>query len=233
MTAFAWMRQCTDLFLAALGRLGDDELDRPSGLPGWSRRHLLAHVGFNACALRRLAARARTGEPHQMYGSAEQRASEIATGATWDGPRLRAFVAESAAELAADLNDLDNRQWRTSVVTAQGRAVPATEIPWLRTREVAVHSVDLAGPVTFDDLPTDLCLALIDDVVARRSSRRQDPPVVLNASTGRTWTMGTGRAPVSVVGTPGQLARWLTGRGTGDLRRAHSDVPLPQLTPWL
>ena len=29
------------------------------------------------------------------------------------------------------------------VVTAQGRTVPATEIPWLRAREVYVHVVDL------------------------------------------------------------------------------------------
>jgi maleylpyruvate isomerase len=233
MTALAWMHQCTDLFLAALTRLSDDELGRPTALPGWSRRHLLAHVGFNARALQRLTVWARTGEPHPMYGSPEQRATEIATGATWDGPRLRAFVSDSAAELAADLDGLDDGQWRAVVVTAQGRTVPATEIPWLRTREVAVHAVDLGGPVTFDDLPTDLCLALVADVVARRSSLRRDPPVTLRASTGQTWTIDTGPDPVSVAGSPAQLARWLTGRGPGGLRPEHPDLPLPVLTPWL
>src|SRR5438105_774245 len=80
------------------------EPSEPSALPGWMRRHVLAHVGYNALALQRLAAWARTGEPHPMYGSTGQCASEIAEGATWDGPRLRAFVADTAARLAADLD---------------------------------------------------------------------------------------------------------------------------------
>jgi maleylpyruvate isomerase len=226
------MRDGTELFLSAVAELGADELGEPSGLPGWTRRHLLAHVGFNARALRRLAAWARTGEPQPMYGSAEQRSAEIAEGATWDGPRLRAFVADTAADLAADLDALDERQWGTSVVTGQGRTVPATEIPWLRTREVAIHAVDLRGSVTFDTLPVDLLVAVIDDVVARRSSQRRDPPIALRSNTGRTWVIDTGPDPVPVTGSPAQLARWLTGRGAGDLR-AHRGLPLPSLTPWL
>lgn len=226
------MRQGTEWFLAALADLGDDELAEPSALPGWTRRHLVAHVGYNALALRRLATWARTGKPHRMYGSAEQRTSEIAEGATWDGPRLRAFVTQTATGLAADLDALDDLQWGTPVVTAQGRTVPATEIPWLRTREVAIHAVDLRGSVTFRSLPVDLLEAIIDDVVARRSSRRRDPPVAVRSITGRTWTIDTGPDPLPVTGSPALLAGWLTGRGAGDLRLADGG-PLPDLTPWL
>jgi maleylpyruvate isomerase len=219
-----WMRQGTDLFRSALAELNDGELAEPSALPGWTRRHVLAHVGYNARALQRLAAWARTGEPHPMYGSAEQRNAEIADGATWDGPRLRAFVQDTAADLDADLDALTDQQWATEVVTAQGRTVPATDIPWLRAREVAIHAVDLRGSVSFDALPVDLLEAIIGDVVVRRTGQRRDPPMAVRSSTGRTWLIDTGPDPVSVAGGPAELAGWLTGRGAGDL---------PPLTPWL
>jgi maleylpyruvate isomerase len=223
-TSHVWMRQGTDAFLSAVADLSNDELAEPSALPGWTRRHVLAHVGYNARALRRLAAWARTGDPQPMYGSADQRAAEIAEGAMWDGARLRAFVRDTAADLDADLDALDDRQWATQVVTAQGRTVPATEIPWLRTREVAIHAVDLRSSASFDALPVDLLEAIIEDVVARRSTLRRDPPVVVHSTTGRTWLIDTGADPVAVSGSPAQLARWLTGRGADDL---------PHLTPWL
>ena len=62
MTARAWMDLGTKLFLATLDGLTDAELDRPTALPGWSRRHVVAHVHYNAEALRRLVHWAATGE---------------------------------------------------------------------------------------------------------------------------------------------------------------------------
>jgi maleylpyruvate isomerase len=78
--------------------------------------------------------------------------------------------------------------------------------------------------VSFDALPVDLLEALIDDVVARRSSERRDPPMSVRSTTGRTWLIDTGPDPLRVTGSPAELVRWLTGRGAGDL---------PPLTPWL
>jgi maleylpyruvate isomerase len=242
--SLAWMRQGTELFLRTMAALDDDELAEPTALPGWSRRHVVAHVGFNARALQRLVEWARTGRPHPMYTSAEQRASEIDAGATWDARRLRRLVIDSAADLAADLDTLNDERWHATVVTAQGRSVPATEIPWMRTREVAIHAVDLGGSTTFEDLPDDLCEAIIDDVVTRRSGQRRDPAIVVHTLTGRTWTVdgpadqdegdeGAPAGPISVTGSPAQLARWLTGRGAGELRTAGDDRPPPALTPWL
>lgn len=227
-----WMQQGTDLFSGAMSGLDDQDLSAPTELPGWSRRHVLAHVGFNALALRRLALWARTGEPHPMYASSEQRAAEIAEGATWDGARLRVFVATSAERLAADLERLDDQAWRREVVTAQGRTVPATEIPWMRTREVAVHAVDLGAGVTFDELPDDLLEALVDDVAVRRSTVGRDPALRLHSTSGRTWTIDGGGDRVDVTGTPAALARWLTGRAGGGLQTPEHRT-LPSLTPWL
>ena len=34
----------TKLFLGTLTAMGDSDLDRPTALPGWTGRHLVAHV---------------------------------------------------------------------------------------------------------------------------------------------------------------------------------------------
>ena len=80
------------------------------------------------------------------------------------------------------------------MVTAQGRTVAATEIPWMRTREVAVHAVDLAAGVDFEDLPEELCLALITDISRLRSARGRDPALQLRSGS-HAW-------PVTGDGTP-------------------------------
>lgn len=230
----AWMHRGTSLFLGVMARLDDAELASATALPGWSRSHVLAHVGFNARALQRLVRWAETGQHTPMYASPQQRAAEIAGGATWDAVRLRRFVADSAADLAADLDALDDVSWRAEVVTAQGRTVAAEEIPWMRTREVAVHAIDLDAGTTFADLPQDLCEALVDDVVTRRSNLRKDPPVALCSTTGLAWTLSgaDARQPVVVTGDPGSLARWLTGRGADGVHTSDGSA-LPVLTPWL
>lgn len=185
-----WMDEGTKLFLTALDGLTDDELDRATELPGWSRRHLVAHVHYNAEALRRLASWARTGVESRMYADADQRTSEIEAGAALPADRLRALVRSSAAELADDLDALSEEAWRRQVVTAQGRTVPATEIPWMRTREVAVHAVDLGAGITFAALPQELNAALVADVVKKRAASGE-------AAALAAWLTGRAReAPV-------------------------------------
>ena len=82
-----------------------------------------------------------------MYSSPEQRAADIEAGAQPSpqetcapGWRLRHSWLPACAGLVAE-------QWQRPVRTAQGRTVPATEIPWLRAREVMVHAVDLDAGV--------------------------------------------------------------------------------------
>lgn len=186
MTARKWMDEATALFLDCLDRLSDEDLDAPTSLPGWTRRHVVAHVHYNARALARLVAWAATGTEHPMYASPEQRAAEIETGSSLAPTELRRLVRESANDLAAALDGLAPHGWLAAVVTAQGRIVEATEIPWLRTREVAVHAVDLNAGVRFDDLPPELTAALLTDVVAKRAAAGDGPA----------------------------LAAWLTGRST-------------------
>ena len=228
-----WMREGTDGLLATVDHLCDDELAAPSALPGWSRRHVLAHVGFNAAALRRLASWARTGTPSPMYASKEQRAEEIRDGSCWPAGRLRQLLHDGATSLADDLAALTPQEWSREVVTAQGRTVPATEIPWLRTREVVVHAVDLAAGVDFRDLPVDLCEALVGDIAVLRSARGDGPALALASPSGSTWAVTGAGAATAVSGEPPELVGWLTGRRGPDRIRLGHGHPVPVLGPWL
>ena len=85
------VRLGTAAFRRALARLSDDDFDAPSGLPGWTRQYVVAHVGYNARALARLVTWAATGVEHAMYSSPDARETEIALGATLRPHALRSL----------------------------------------------------------------------------------------------------------------------------------------------
>ncbi|MES9500576.1 maleylpyruvate isomerase family mycothiol-dependent enzyme [Streptomyces koyangensis] len=201
--ARAWARTGTELLLDAVAGLDEDAFSVPSLLPGWSRKHLVAHVAANADALGNLVHWAATGEERPMYASPEERAAGIAKGPTLSVDELRSWLAASAHKLAAGLDGLTDEQWGREVVTAQGRTVPATELPWMRAREVCVHAVDLGtGVVTFADLPQGFLTALVAEIGAKRG----------------LVELPDGPLP--------EVAAWLAGR-------PHSLAGAPELGPWL
>lgn len=223
-----WMRDGTRRLLADVAGLPDAALEAATALPGWSRRYLLSHVAANAGALRNLVHWARTGEERRMYASAEQRDADIAAGAALPAAELRAWVGSSAVALAADLDALPAGAWDAKVITAQGLTRSASEIPWMRDREVCIHAVDLAAGTTFADLPEEFLAALLDDVTARRSAQGGGPALAVAATdTGHSWEV-TGRgAPVPVSAPLADLAAYLTGRPAPALPAA------PGLPAWL
>jgi maleylpyruvate isomerase len=223
----AWCAVGTELLSGALDRLGDDELDGPSVLPGWSRRHVLAHLACNAEGLQRLASWARTGEETPMYASMQQRERDIVVGSARPAGELRAWVAESAAALAKDLDALPDAAWSAQVRTSQGRLVPAVEISWLRVQELFVHSIDLDAGVGFADLPADVCQELLGRVAQRRSAKGDGPALAVHAEdAGASWQVTGSGEPVPVSAPSAVLAAWLTGRPV-------QPPPGPALPPWL
>ncbi|MER5990931.1 MULTISPECIES: maleylpyruvate isomerase N-terminal domain-containing protein [Streptomyces] len=201
--ARAWARTGTELMLDAVAGLDEAAFSAPSVLPEWTRKHLVAHVAANADALGNLVHWAATGEQTPMYASAEERAAGIAKGPTLSADELRSWLTTSAHELAEGLDRLTDEQWHREVVTAQGRTVPATELPWMRAREVCVHAVDLGtGVVTFADLPKGFLTALVGEIRAKRGlTELPDGPLP-------------------------EVAAWLAGR-------PHTLADAPELGPWL
>ena len=155
-------RRGTAYFARKLNELRDDEFDAPSLLPGWSRRHLIAHVGYNARAIVRLTEWADTGIEQPMYESSEARWREIEYGATLSPVALRNLSEHAAVHLNVQWRDLSDDAWRADVRTSQGRVVPASTTVWMRTREVWLHAVDLNNGGSFTHFPA----ALIDRICA-------------------------------------------------------------------
>ena len=174
MTARQWMDDGTALVLERLAVLTDAQLDEPTALPGWTRKHVVAHLHFNALGLQRLVAWAATGVETPMYPSAQARAEQIEDGTHLPAAQLRSAIATSAADLAAALDALDPAASAAIVVTNSGRRLPAAEIPWMRAREVWIHGVDL-GVATFDDMPTEFLVALVTETAGRRAESGEGP----------------------------------------------------------
>ncbi|MQA60718.1 MAG: maleylpyruvate isomerase family mycothiol-dependent enzyme [Actinophytocola sp.] len=204
-----WAEEGTDLCARAVDGLEEEQYAEGTTLPGWTRAQLVAHLAANAEALRNLAHWAATGEETPMYSSPEQRNADIEAGASRPPAVLRNLFHEEAGALAADLARLAEEQWVHTIRTAQGREVPASEIPWLRAREVMVHVVDLGTGVSFADLPEDFLHALEADICAKRGKRATD-----------------------VEGTLAARVGYLAGRTTWGVTGADGS-PAPELPPWL
>ncbi|GAA6525416.1 maleylpyruvate isomerase family mycothiol-dependent enzyme [Intrasporangium sp. DVR] len=228
------MAQGTALFRSALDSVTDEQLAGPTSLPGWTGTHVVAHVAANAEALGNLVTWARTGHETPMYSSPDQRNADIEAGATRPAAELREWVNSSAADLEAGLAGLSEQQWQREVRTAQGRLVPATEIPWMRAREVMVHAVDLGGSVGYADLPAEFHAELIDDIVAKRSASADGPALHLAPTDDeRRWDVSGAGEPTTVRGPLGDLAAYLTGRPATGLVADGAEGHLPDLPRWL
>lgn len=221
-----WVAAGSSLLLDALHTLGDAALDAATALPGWSRRHLLGHVASNAEALGRLLSWAGTGVESRMYASPDQRAADIESGSARPVAQLRDAVGRGVVDLDRAVAALPERAWSAEVVTAQGRTVPAREVPWMRAREVCVHAVDLGTGRTFADLPAAFCRQLVGDVARWRAARGDGRALVLEATdTGQVWQVA-GTGPAQRVHLPvADLAAWITGR--------TNRTDLPTLSGWL
>ncbi len=228
--ALRWTREGTALVGRVVAELTDAQFGEPSLLPGWSRATLLGHVGLNAVALGNLVIWAATGVETPMYGSMEQRNADIERASLEAPADLVARFRTSAADLDAAMAHLSAAAWETEVRTAQGRVVPASDIPWLRAREVLIHAVDLAGSVDWADLPEDFLRTLIAEIAAHRSRVGTGPALRIEAPDGTEWAVeGTGDA-ASVWGPVPALAAYLAGRETADVT---ADGGPPVLPPWI
>ena len=226
----ALARRGTAYFARRLMELRDDELDAPSLLPGWTRRHLIAHVGYNARAVARLVEWARTGVETPMYASDTQRGEEIAFGSTLPARALRHLVEHATVHLNVEWRDLDESGWKARVVTAQGRTVPARETAWMRAKEVWVHAVDLDNGGSFLDFPAEMIDGIIADVFRVWARRSEDVALIVRPDDRETEASFGQGGPV-VTGSAADLARWLAGRGARRLTPLGAGE-LPVIPRW-
>ncbi|AII11453.1 maleylpyruvate isomerase family mycothiol-dependent enzyme [Rhodococcus opacus] len=208
-------RRGTAYFAQRLAELSDEQLSEPTGLAGWSRRHLVAHVGYNAAALCRLLDWAASGVQTPMYASAEQRGREIAEGATLSAAALRNLFDHTVARLDEKWRTLPASAWDAQVRTAQGRTVPASETAWMRTREVWIHAVDLGNGGRFGDFPDIVLESLLTDIVGMWRRKDLGAGLIVTVDGGEPVAVQPDSPPVGKVSGPlAAVVRWAAGRGT-------------------
>ncbi|WP_369033989.1 maleylpyruvate isomerase family mycothiol-dependent enzyme [Streptomyces adonidis] len=231
VTVLGWVEDGQRRLQQAIDALPPTGVAEPSALPGWTRGHLLTHLARNADALVNLLTWARTGTPTPMYASPDQRATDIDAGAARPLAEQLSDVRESAARFAEAAGALTEDAWSATVTSGQGRQIPASEVPWLRAREVWIHLVDLRVGVDMDVLPPDLAWALVKDVAGWMSARvGPEDGAALTADGHGTVVLGTPSASgAAVSGPPHALAAWLTGRGGAEELRGD----LPKLPRWI
>lgn len=227
----SWAEQGSEAFLSQMALVSDDSFRAPSKLPGWTYAHIVAHVAHNAKGISNLVNWARTGVETPMYPSREVRDAEIEQSSTLEPSRLREFASQSDQHLRAGFAAMGAEEWSAEVVTAQGRKVAATELPWMRAREVWIHGVDLDAGLTFDDFPESMIDALIGDIAGQRERQGEFALLIAPTDRERSWTMkAEGKTPLTVRGSAADLSRWLAGRGDAGV---EADGPIPGIGGWL
>jgi maleylpyruvate isomerase len=225
-------RRGTAFFARKLNELSDAELDGGTRLPEWTRRHVVAHVGYNARAIARLIEWAATGVETPMYSSTEARNHEINFGATMSPIALRNLFDHSAVHLSVEWRDLPDANWANQVRTAQGRIVRASETVWMRTREVWVHTVDLDNGATFADIPATVLERLLRDITGAWKKRGTDTGLLIRVDGTGTQNkeplrFGDTSAtnPTTIAGPLPAVVEWATGRGSNGRN--------PAAPPWI
>ena len=227
-------RRGTAFFGRKLKELSDDELDAPSLLPGWTRAHVIAHVGYNARAIARLIEWANTGVETPMYSSRQARNEEIDYGATLSPIELRDLYEQSANHLDVAWRDTPQEAWGHEVKAAQGYTAPATETVWWRTREVWIHAVDLDNGASFADMPADVLERLLQDITGAWHKRGDDKDLRLEVlDSGGVTHLGDTAAvdPVIVTGSLPDITAWAAGRSTRGITSNRTDTP--QAPRWI
>ncbi|HXF01568.1 MAG TPA: maleylpyruvate isomerase family mycothiol-dependent enzyme [Arthrobacter sp.] len=227
-------RRGTAFFGRKLKELSDDELDAPSLLPGWTRAHVIAHVGYNARAIARLIEWANTGVETPMYSSRQARNEEIDHGARLSPIELRDLYEQSANHLDVAWRDTPQEAWENEVKSAQGLTVPASETVWWRTREVWIHAVDLDNGASFGDMPADVLERLLRDITEAWHHRGDDQDLRLEVlDSGGVTHLGDAAAadPVIVTGSLPDITAWAAGRPARGIASNRPDTP--QAPRWI
>ncbi|GAA4717307.1 maleylpyruvate isomerase family mycothiol-dependent enzyme [Nocardioides conyzicola] len=223
------LTEATRRLIRTTDGLADEEYAGPSGLPDWTRGHVLAHLTLNAEGMAGAIGGILEGERTPMYASQEARDADIAELAVASPTVIRARLLGATTDLADALDAVPDDQWDTTIDRVPGgRTFPAGDLPRMRLQEVEIHHADLAAGYSRTDWPAAFPVLLLDGLSMKGVSA--DLSFHAHASDlDRTWTFGEGGP--TVTGTAADLGWWLTGRGTGDGLTSDSGS-LPQIGTW-
>jgi maleylpyruvate isomerase len=156
----------TALLLDTVSALTDDDVRRPSLLPGWTRGHVLTHLARGADALRNLI------EGRAAYASQEARDAAIEAGAGRAVADLIEDVRATAAAFRESALAQSDDSWTRRVDVLGHGSFPASQILVRRLVEVELHHVDLDAGYRPSDWPTTFNqLELTEPMRTQRADR--------------------------------------------------------------
>lgn len=220
------VREHTHLLLGATIGFSEEQWAQPSGLPGWTRSHVAAHVVENARGLIHVCRGVAQQRPTRMYASHSEKVRAIEEGALAGGLRLQIDLDTSASELQTLLPSLEGND--TAVEVRPGYRMPAQQIPLARLYEIVVHSVDIDIDVDGHqvNLRRDIAEMLLA-FEAERIGRRPDlPGMLLLSDEGYRTRLGADDEFDTVGGPALDLLLWLArGIDSPRLRGAWDRTP--------
>lgn len=226
MTTIEALHTADEHWSEVVSTLTEPELRAPSLLPGWSRAHVVAHVALNGEAFRRVLTQVAEDRAPSMYDSNEARDRDIDVLAAADRSALllrSSTVTAQLPDLLAALPEARREVMVSRLPGGGGMTFPVREVLPKRLGEVWIHLADL-GSAAFShhDWPTQFAA----DLVTQRAPRH---PSWGFAATDVDRQWGPPTAPeLTLSGPVADLARWLTGRGTGEgLTSSTGAIPDP------
>lgn len=221
--------------------MSDADCRGPSLLPGWSRGHVLTHWARNADGQSRMLLAAVRSEVAAQYpGGAEQRDSEIETGAARTAELILVDACAAIARVEEVWRRMPPDAWLRPVAARAGRR-PAWMSVWARWRETEIHHVDLNAGYSHLQWSAEFVGLLLPRVMPTLAARLPGDVRVRAEVTDRpapapASAVGTSADLVVVRGAASAILCWLLGRPlkVADLAvtRGGQPWPLPVLQPW-
>ena len=221
-----WARRGTAYFARMLNSLCDAELNEASLVPGWTRRHIVAQVSYQARALTRLTEWAAGGPERMMYASETERLEEVEIGATLPPHALRGLFQHTAVHLVVEWRDLTEEGWDAPLRLLDDHPCTTRDTPMIRAREIWLRTMDLDAGGSFVDMPPAMVDRLLDQTT--REWRAEPLVLLVENHADRRILLGSG-AGKPISGCAADLLRWISGRGARRLSYEGSLPVIPQL----
>jgi maleylpyruvate isomerase len=208
--------------------LTDGQYAEPSGLPGWTRAHVLAHLALNGEGLAAALTGVVEGKRVPTYASEEARDADIDELAGKRPSAVRTRLLGACTDLADALAAVPPDQAGTTIDrTPGGRTFTVADVPSMRLREVEIHHADLDAGYDRSAWSPQFAAHVLDAMLTRGTARSgfTARPTDLD----REWEYGGGGVVVS--GRVADLAWWVTGRGSGE-GLTNEGGTLPQIGGW-
>ncbi len=156
--ALSWARLGTAYFARMLSHLADPELEAPSAIAGWSRRHVIAAVALEARRLAEAVGSVRGLPPAEEEGLflLEPPLADIRLAATLPAQALRHLVEHAAIHLDVEWRDAGNAHWGAVVSDAAGQRLAVADMPRRRAATLWHGAVALRSGGRAADMPAAL-----------------------------------------------------------------------------